>query len=468
MKISAHMIKMRRKEIAEFDKLETRPDTLNLAPLIVRIYRSPAWMVAVAFFIRLVVALFLLGDQFLPGQNNFSFGWETGRVARSVVIGEGFSSPLPSLVSTGPTAWITPVYAYIVVAVFKIFGVYTVESAVTLLTLNGLFSALTCLAVFFIADKSFGRDTARRAGWMWAMFPNAIEFGASRVWGDCLNALLFSALFLAALHMEETTNLKSLKAWLGFGLLAGLATLACPPILLVVLLLVPWICYRGRRLLVSAAWPAALAMLMMLLVAIPWFARNYQTFDRFIPFRGNFWLEMRVGNTGDTSDVQAAWAHPSTNESEMEEYRRLGELNYMDSKRRQTLDFIYTYPGTFIYLTARRFFCVWTGFWSIRLFYVEPLSTLYTIMTTILTTFMLIALFKVWRSDKTIAIPYLLALFSFPLVYYITFAHAEHRHPIDTIIVILTVYGAKGFFARNRDSALNAKGNIRAQGASAT
>jgi hypothetical protein len=232
--------------------------------------------------------------------------------------------------------------------------------------------------------------------------------------------------------------------------------------------LVSWIFYRGRRRRVSTAWPAALAMLIMLLVVSPWFARNYLTFDRFIPFRSNFWLEMRVGNTGDTSDIIAAWSHPSLNESEMAEYRRLGELNYMDSKRRQTLDFIYAYPGAFIYLTGRRFFCVWTGFWNIRLFYVEPLSILHTIMTTILTMFMLVTLFKTWRSDKTIAMPYLLALFSFPLVYYITHPHAEYRHPIDTIIVILTVYGAKEFFARIRGAAFNAKGGVTVPEASAT
>jgi 4-amino-4-deoxy-L-arabinose transferase-like glycosyltransferase len=453
MKIITHMSKGRRKEIAEFDKPETKPKNSSRAQFIVGVCQSPGWMVAVALFLRLIVAMSLLGDQFLPEQDNFSFGWETGRIARSLALGEGFSSPLPS--PTGPTAWMTPVYVYIVAIVFKIFGIYTVKSAMTLLALNGLFSALTCLTVFFIADKSFGRVIAIRAGWMWAMFPYAIEFGASRIWGDCLNALLFSALFLAALWLEDT---KSLKVWLGFGLLAGLTTLACPPVLFAVLLWIAWIWRRGRRRGTSTGWPAALAMLMMLLVVSPWFARNYRTFGRFIPFRDNFWLEMRVGNTGDTSDIIAGWAHPSTNKAEMEEYRRLGELNYMASKRRQTLDFIYAHPGAFISLTVRRFFCVWTGFWNIRLFYEEPLSTLYTIMNTILTMFMLAGLFKAWQSDKAVAAPYLLTLLSFPLVYYLTHPHAEYRHPIDTIIVILVVYGAKGFFARIRAAAFNAEG----------
>jgi hypothetical protein len=71
---------------------------------------------------------------------------------------------------------------------------------------------------------------------------------------------------------------------------------------------------------------------------------------------------------------------------------------------------------------------------------------------------MLIGLFKAWRSDKTVAIPYLMALLSFPLAYYITHPHAEYRHPIDTIIVILVVYGAKGSFHRIRATAFNAKG----------
>src|SRR5262245_14576737 len=114
-----------------------------------------------------------------------------------------------------------------------------------MLTLNSLFSALTCLTVFYIADKSFGREIAIRAGWMWAMFPYAINFAASRVWGDCLNTLLFSSLLLFALYLEDLT---SLRAWLGFGLLAGLTSLVCPPVLWTVSLLIDRLFYRlGRR-----------------------------------------------------------------------------------------------------------------------------------------------------------------------------------------------------------------------------
>ena len=141
----------------------------NQINLISRVYQSPGWIVAVAFVLRLVVSLFLIQDQFSPQRDHFSFGWETGRIARSVALGEGFSSPLHA--PTGPTERTTPVYVYLLAAVFKVFGGYTLKSAVVILTLNSLFSALTCLTVFLIAYKSFGRVIAIRAGWMWALFP---------------------------------------------------------------------------------------------------------------------------------------------------------------------------------------------------------------------------------------------------------------------------------------------------------
>jgi 4-amino-4-deoxy-L-arabinose transferase-like glycosyltransferase len=425
-------------------KFQAPKDAVNSRiNLIGRVYQSPVWIVAVAFFLRLVVAYSLIGDQFSPERDHFSFGWETGRIARSVALGEGFSSPLHG--PTGPTAWMTPVYVYLVAAIFKVFGVYTLKSAVVILTLNSLFSALTCLTVFFIADKSFGRVIAIRAGWVWALFPYAIYFSACRVWDFSLNTLLFSLLFLIALRLEDAT---SLRAWLGFGLLAGITILACPPVLLVTLPLIARICYRLRRRGKPWSLPVSLAALMVFLVISPWFVRNYLTFDRFIPFRSCFWLVMRSGNTGDLTDIVPDWAHPATNKAEMEEYRRLGELDYMAAKRRQTLDFISAYPDAFVSLTVRRIFCVWMGFWSLHMFLTDFQYTFHFILTTTLTIFMLAGLFKAWRSDRAVIMPYLLALLIFPLVYYLAHPHAEYRHPIDTIIIVAAVYGANGLVRR--------------------
>jgi hypothetical protein len=126
-------------------------------------------MVLVALAIRLVVMVFLLPEQLDPQRDHWHFGYETGRIARSIVEGRGFSSPL--FEDTGPTAWMTPVYPYMVAGVFKVFGVYTKASAIVLLSLNALMSALTCIFVFFIARISFGERVAKWSGWAWAFFP---------------------------------------------------------------------------------------------------------------------------------------------------------------------------------------------------------------------------------------------------------------------------------------------------------
>src|SRR6266542_1501782 len=127
---------------------------------------------------------------------------------------------------------------------------------------------------------------------------------------------------------------------------------------------------------------------------------------------------------------------------------RLWAREYMSCNHLQTRQFFSAYSRVFVSLTVRRFFCVWTGFWSLQLFSADPILILHAILTTTLTILMLAGLIKAWRSDRALVMPYLLALLAFPLIYYITHSHAEYRHPIDTIIVVLVVYGASGLVRR--------------------
>src|ERR1700682_4549686 len=129
----------------------------------IRLWSNSPWaMVIVALAIRLVVMGFLYTDRLDPARDHWTFGWETGRVARSIASGQGFSSPYSE--PTGPTALIPPVYTYLDAGVFKLFGIYTATSALALLTLNNIFSSLTCLPVYSIARRVFGVRNAAWAG----------------------------------------------------------------------------------------------------------------------------------------------------------------------------------------------------------------------------------------------------------------------------------------------------------------
>ena len=174
-------------------------------------------MAATALVVRLVAMSFLYPEQLDARQDHFRFGFETGRIARSIAAGKGFASPLYD--DTGPTAWMTPVYPYIVAFFFKLFGTYTRVSALAILTFNALTSAITCIPVFFFARKTFGERIGKWSGWAWAFFPYGIYFPVERIWETWLATLLLCVLFQIVLNLEKVNNL---LCWIGTGLLWGL------------------------------------------------------------------------------------------------------------------------------------------------------------------------------------------------------------------------------------------------------
>ncbi len=399
---------------------------------------SLIWMVLTALAIRLVVMVFLLPEQLDPSRDHWHFGYETGRIARSIVEGRGFSSPL--FAETGPTAWMSPVYPYIVAGVFKVFGIYTKASAVVLLSLNALSSALTCIPIFLIARRTFGERAAKWAGWGWVFFPYAVYFPVERIWETWLATLLLTLLFLFALHLESQAEAEPVwRNWIGFGLLAGLAALTSPAIVSVLPFLGGWVCYRLHRR--RQAWfrPAAFAALAFILFVSPWFIRNYNTFHSFIPFRDNMGMVLRLGTKGATNHWAAYDLGPWHSDAEWHQFQQLGEVGYMEKEKKQAVEFISAHPGWYAWTTLRRAVYIWTGFWSFDPAYLaqEPLDPPNIFLCTIFTALALMGLWRAFRFEPEIAILFALVLVIFPAIYYVTSPEVYYRRPIDPLIVIL-------------------------------
>src|SRR5579863_3822560 len=100
------------------------------------------------------------------------FQTETGHIAYSIASEKGFSSPFQR--DTGPTAWLAPVYPYLLAGIFRLFGIYTLSSFFAALFLNILFSAGACIPIFYTGEKIAGRGVGIAGAWLWALFPNAI------------------------------------------------------------------------------------------------------------------------------------------------------------------------------------------------------------------------------------------------------------------------------------------------------
>src|SRR5208337_3281299 len=109
--------------------------------------RLTALGIVVFLGLAIRIAVMLLSRSYeIPGdRDHWSFGYETGRIARSLADGQGFSSPMPE--PSGPSAWDRPAYPLALAGIFRVFGVYTTRSAMAVYLLNCLFSALTCIAL---------------------------------------------------------------------------------------------------------------------------------------------------------------------------------------------------------------------------------------------------------------------------------------------------------------------------------
>lgn len=403
-------------------------------------------IVLVALVLRLIVVGFLYQERLNPDRDHWRFAGETGRIARSLVQGKGFSSPM--FADTGPTAWMTPIYPALLAATFRLFGVYTKASAIFMLSLNSLFSALACLPLYLMARKSFGEITAVRTAWAWAFFPYGIYFPADFIWPTALTTLLLPLAFLAGLELEDS---RRLAHWFGFGLLSGVAALNDPVVVSVLVPLGLWMCFRTRR---GGNWPrlAVGATLGFIVVVSPWFLRNYETFHKLIPFRDNLGLELYVGNNGDSSHFISEYLHPTHNEKEWQEYVQLGELRYMQRKQDQAMDFISGHKEFFLWISLRRALYMWTNFWSLNRNYLqqEPFDPPAIVLCVTLTLLALWGLWSGWRAQGAAVVPYVIALFFFPVVYYVTHLEDYYRRPADPFFVVLAVYAVTTHLERRK------------------
>ncbi len=370
--------------------------------------------------------------------NDFGWeSWEMGWTARSIFLGQGFSSPF--LPVTGPTALVPPLYPYMLAGIFHLFGLNTVKVAFAVLGFNSLCSALTCIPLYFFTLHSFGRRAARIASFAWAVYPFAIYFAADRVWDYALTGLLFTCCMVTAQALPR----RGLLAWAGFGALFGVTILSNPsvvsllPFLLVIAMFKVW---RS-----GGAWftKGLIATVTFLAVCTPWTVRNHRVMHANFFIRDGFWLEFYAGNNGDTSESNSNFAHPASNPVEMQRYQQAGEIAYMAGKRVVALDFVKHHPGFFVVASVRRVIRFWTGFWSLRPGYLkyEPFDLPNIPFCVFLLFYLVRGLARCWREDRVAALPYVLAVLLFPIPYYLTHSSMDYRQPLEPIIVVLVTMG---------------------------
>ena len=387
----------------------------------------------VAFALRLGAIVAMQTYKFRTQEANFSFGWEMGRIGAALASGQGFSNPFEG--QTGPTAWEPPLYPYLIAGVFKLFGIYSHASAFILLALSSLFSALTCIPIFRIAKRCFGETVAVWSAWTWALLPYTMFWATKVVWETSLSALLLAVVFSLALEMDEKD---AFGPWIQFGLLWGIAALNSTVLLSFLPASGIWAWYRRARRGKSSWGGIVLASIIFCALLTPWIVRNYKTFGKFIFIRDNFGAELRLGNGPWADGTWMHYLHPTQNVYAMRQYREMGELAYIDMRKRQAIEFIKEDPARFAWLDFKRFVYFWAGVPRIaKIWWLAQTKNSGFLATSVL---MFWGLGRALRKHKPGAWLFFWLILCYPAIYYFVFPYPRYRHPIEPLIVILGVF----------------------------
>ena len=358
---------------------------------------------------------------------------ESTNISASLASGEGFANPFG--IKTGPTSWLPPLYQWIMAGVFQVFGIKTKASAAVMLGLNSLFDSITIIPLFFAAYRTFGAKIALWSAWTWALFPYAIYWAIHTNWDTCLSTMVLTFAFWMTIELAEG---RALNAWIGYGILWGLCALSNTATLAFLPFAAGWILWRNRQTLTQTLLKGLAAAALFFAVITPWLVRDYVTFHKFIPIRGNFGLELYIGNAPEANGTWQWWLHPSQNVLEMNRYLELGETAYVAEKEREAKELIRQNPYRFAKVSVFRFIYYWAG---------VPRAEKYNIISdlrqSLFLGFSVLAIWgaiRAWRQRIHGAALYGLLLLTFPTIYYFVFPHARYRHPIDTMLVILAVY----------------------------
>jgi hypothetical protein len=407
--------------------------TRRFCRLWAHIRASSFWMVTIALVLR--VGWIIAGHTYKikATDENFGFGWEMGRIAASIASGHGFSSPFGP--ETGPTAWEPPLYPYLSAGVFLMFGIYSKAAAFILLTLNSVFSALTCIPIFRIAQRIFSEKVAVGSAWAWALLPNVMFWCTRSIWETSLSALLLAMIFWLTLTLEDR---EGLLPWFEFGLLWGVAALNSPTLLSYLPAAGLWAWYRRAKNAKKSLAGVALASALFFACITPWLVRNYETFGKFIFIRDNFGAELRLGNGNGADGTLMLYLDPPHDLYAMRQFESMGELAYIAMRKQQAIEYIRADYVRFARLCFRRFLCFWAGAPKpTQPAYLEPIKNSLFMVSSLL---MFWGLGRALRLRKQGAWLFFWLVLLYPAVYYAVYAISRYRHPIEPEMAILCVF----------------------------
>ena len=431
------------------------------------LFRAPSAMFWAGFLIRVLYITIVHTYRIRPEEDHLQFGWEMGRIARALATGFGYADPFTG--HSGPTAWSPPLYPLLIAAVFKVFGVYTAASAWVLLTINSIFSAATSSVIYEIAARCFHRTGRARkialwSGWLWALYPAAMQFAVRWIWDMCLTAFLFSKIFVVALRVrgigEQAPDSKSSTTirWAAFGLLAGAVALLNSTLLLFLPVCGLWMLIgvlKAKAPMGATLARGALACAVTLACLAPWTIRNYTVFHTFIPLRGNLGAELHQSILPENGGFPWGATIPVCDVCPVfQQYRQMGEAAYVRHEGELAKQEIAAHKLRFIEYSLKRFYFFWVSVPKPpeKGVFIEAMREANYFFLNLAS---LLGLALALKNRIPGAVLFAWAFALVPFTYYLITVQARFRHPLEPIMLILAVYLFQSATNRRNNVALS-------------
>ena len=356
----------------------------------------------------------------------FTRGMEMGWLAKSILDGQGLSSPFG--VPTGPSAFVAPGYPILIAGVFHVFGSYSNASAIFVICVQIALNLITIWLMMGIARTLFDEDAAVIAGMVWACSLPLIWM-PTIFWDTSIAICLMVGLLALVLRLREQTTAWS---WILLGAYAAITALINPAMILLLASMIGWLAWRRRK---AQPWGVLVAALSFCVVFSPWPIRNAKVFHAFVPLRTTVGYELWMGNRHGATGFLDESLFPSFNADELNDYKTRGELGYTAHKSELAKQYILTHPKSVSHLTALRIMRYWFGTGAKG---GSPIFALHAVLTFV---FGLIGLWTMYRRRVfDIAVLFALPLLLFPIPYYITHAEFRYRLALDPLLTILAAY----------------------------
>ena len=185
----------------------------------------------------------------------------------------------------------------------------------------------------------------------------------------------------------------------------------------------------------------SIALVVAMLCCVPWTIRNYEAFHRFVPFRSVLGLQLWLGNNPNAQETWMGQLHPIFDSAERARYIKLGEIDYMQQKQGEAIEYMRSHPQREAVLIWSRIVATWSGGTPHPV--ADFIHTPSLWFRGVLLFNLLMALgaaagiFTLYKRRSEYTFPVAAAPIVIPWAYYLTLAYPRYRLPVDPAVMIL-------------------------------